>query len=171
MRLTLYVDVGFGDAILPPAKVEVYPVLLDAPPPRIRAYPREAVVAEKFHALVKQGMRNSRMKDFYDLFVMSSRFGFSGKTLCDSIRATFGTRPGIPLPEDTPVGLTPGFFEDPANAEQWRRYLDKNQLSEAPSDFKAVGIALRTFLGPVVVALAGRKVLEKSWHDGMWRDG
>lgn len=110
MRLTLQVDVGFGDAVLPPAKREEYPVLLDALAPRIRAYPREAVVAEKFHALVKHDYRNSRMKDFYDLFVISSRFDFSGAMLCASLRATFEGRDDVSLPRTLPEGLTPGFF-------------------------------------------------------------
>ncbi len=170
MRLTLYVDVGFGDVILPPAQVEDYPVLLDAPAPRIRAYPREAVVAEKFHALVKHGMRNSRMKDFYDLFVMASRFGFSGATLCASIRATFSTRPGSPFPEATPTGLTAEFYATFEKADQWRGHLAKTRLREAPEDFEAVGNTIRAFLGPVVDALAAGEQHEKHWNaGGGWR--
>ena len=65
-RISLQIDVGFGDAIEPPAVFETYPVVLDAPAPRIRAYPREAAIAEKLHAMVSLGLENSRLKDFYD---------------------------------------------------------------------------------------------------------
>ena len=66
-RIPMQVDIGFGNAIEPPATEADYPTLLDMPTPRIRAYPQEAVVAEKLHAMVVLGERNSRYKDFYDL--------------------------------------------------------------------------------------------------------
>src|SRR5690606_11085973 len=66
-QVRLQVDVGFGDAITPEASVIEFPPLLDFPAPRLRAYPRETVIAEKLEAMVQLGMANSRMKDFYDV--------------------------------------------------------------------------------------------------------
>ncbi len=80
-RVPIRIDIGFGDVVTPrPAEIE-YPALLDAPPPKLRAYPKETVVAEKFEALVSLGHSNSRMKDFYDLWMLSRYFEFEQKTL------------------------------------------------------------------------------------------
>ncbi|MGH9866469.1 MAG: nucleotidyl transferase AbiEii/AbiGii toxin family protein, partial [Candidatus Acidiferrales bacterium] len=87
-RIHMQVDVGFGDVIVPPPKEIQYPAMLNFPNPRLRAYPREAVVAEKLEALVKLGMANTRMKDFYDLWKLSHDFDFDGAILTDAIKAT-----------------------------------------------------------------------------------
>lgn len=69
-RLTLQIDIGFGDAITPEPLSTNYPTLLEFPAPQLRAYPRETVVAEKFQAMVAMGIANSRMKDFYDVWTL-----------------------------------------------------------------------------------------------------
>ena len=56
----MQIDIGFGDVTVPTPKEIQYPAMLGA---RIRAYPPEAVVAEKLEALVRLGMANTRMKD------------------------------------------------------------------------------------------------------------
>ncbi|HWN68673.1 MAG TPA: nucleotidyl transferase AbiEii/AbiGii toxin family protein [Haliangium sp.] len=91
-QVRLQVDVGFGDAITPAAAMVDFPPLLDFPPPRLRAYPRETVVAEKLEAMVQLGLANSRMKDFFDIVVLSRMFEFDGVVLVDAIRATFQRR-------------------------------------------------------------------------------
>ncbi len=55
-RINLQVDVGFGDTVSPPAETVDFPTVLDFPAPRLLAYPKETVVAEKFEALIKLGM-------------------------------------------------------------------------------------------------------------------
>ena len=101
-RIGRQIDVGLGDAIEPPAQEETYPVLLDGPAPRIRAYPREAVVAEKVHAMVTLGAANSRFKDFDDVFILATHFSFSGTVLARAITATFERR-RTPLEKAFPV--------------------------------------------------------------------
>jgi len=91
-RIPMQIDVGFGNAIEPPAGDVRYPTLLDAPAPDIRAYPQEAVVAEKLHAIVTLGERTSRMKDFYDLHALAMQFSFEGEKLARAISATFARR-------------------------------------------------------------------------------
>ena len=86
VRLSLQIDIGFGDAVTPAPEEISYPALLPFPAPRIRAYPKETVVAEKYEALISLGMTNSRMKDFYDLWVMSSTFAFEGEVLAGGHR-------------------------------------------------------------------------------------
>ena len=88
-RVQMQIDIGFANAIDPPPLDVEYPTLLDDPPPRVRAYPQEAVIAEKLHAMVVLGERNSRLKDFYDLFVLARQFPFDGARLAGAIAATF----------------------------------------------------------------------------------
>ena len=110
-RVPIQADIGFGDAVTPEARETEYPTLLGNPAPHLRAYPRETVVAEKYQALVNLGMANSRMKDFYDLWVIAREFDFDGLTLSEAIRNTFSRR-RTALPEYTPSGLSPEFYED-----------------------------------------------------------
>jgi len=91
-RIRLKVDVGFGDVVVPGPEEVSFPVLLDGPAPRIRAYSRESAVAEKLHAAALFGDRNTRLKDFYDLMVLSRVFPFEGNTLAKAIAATFEQR-------------------------------------------------------------------------------
>lgn len=91
-RIHLQVDVAFGDAVTPAAELVELPTLLSMPAPTLRAYPKETVIAEKFHAMVTLGMANSRMKDFFDLWILCRDFPFSGKALTQAIRATFQRR-------------------------------------------------------------------------------
>lgn len=91
-RISLQVDIGFGDVITPAAPEVEYPSLLDFPAPRLRVYPKETVIAEKFQAMVVLGFINSRMKDFYDVWLMSKEFSFAGRLLARAIQATFERR-------------------------------------------------------------------------------
>ena len=102
-RIPVQVDVGFGDAIVPPPRREDYPTLLDHPIPSVFVYPREAVVAEKLEAIVSLGVTNSRMKDFYDVYVLASSFSFEGPALVKAIRATF-IRRKTPFPRNRTSG-------------------------------------------------------------------
>ena len=168
-HIPLQIDIGFGNAIEPPPQDVEYPTLLDDPPPRIRAYPPEAVVAEKHHAMVVLGERNSRFKDFYDLFVLARQFPFDGTHLGRAIAATFDRR-RTPIDASLPVALTARFYADSGRAAQWRAYLERNALPGAPGDFAAVGEALQAFLGAPWRALGARTPFLQSWEaGGPWR--
>ncbi|MDX8503249.1 nucleotidyl transferase AbiEii/AbiGii toxin family protein [Mesorhizobium sp. VK4C] len=110
-RIPVQVDIGFGDAVTPTAQELEFPSLLSAEGPRLRAYPRETVVAEKLQAIVVLGQANSRTKDFYDLLALSRLFAFEGGSLVQAIRATFERRDTL-LPTETPLGLSTAFAED-----------------------------------------------------------
>lgn len=167
--IPMQVDVGFGDAIEPPPTDAEYPVLLDAPAPYIRVYPREAAVAEKLHAMVTLGLENSRYKDFYDILALSKRFAFSGKSLSAAISATFARR-STPAPLAAPAALTLGFYADAARALQWRRYLDRGGFQDAPTDFGEVGSSIQVFLGPPFGAAAESRTFVDAWPPGgPWR--
>lgn len=167
-QVRMQLDVGFGNAIEPGAVEADYPTLLDAPAPHIRAYPHEAVVAEKFHAMVVLGERNSRFKDFYDLHVLAKQFSFDGGSVARAIAATFERR--ITAIEDVvPAALTPRFYADGPRAEQWRAYLKRSALPGAPADFAVVGELLQQFLVSPWQALARGEVFLDTWTPaGPW---
>ena len=145
-RIPIQIDIGFGNAIEPSPQDSEYPTLLDDPAPSIRAYPPEAVVAEKLHAMVVLGERNSRYKDFYDLHVLAQQFRFDGERLARAIAATFERRL-TQIDAALPTALTPRFFADEARAAQWRAYLTRNNLPGAPANLGDIGETLMGFLG------------------------
>lgn len=169
-RVPVQIDIGFGDAVEPPPAEIVYPSLVLDSSPRVRAYCQETVVAEKVHAMVELGEANTRMKDFYDVFILAHRFPFRGETLARAIRATFDRRM---TPLSTSSGsspLAPAFYESGPRVDLWRRFLDKHELAGAQSDFTDVGEGIRGFVGPVVAALGGGEVLARGWEPGgPWR--
>jgi hypothetical protein len=162
VRVRMQVDIGFGNAVEPPPSDVNYPTLLGSPTPSVRAYPREAVVAEKLHALVLFGELNTRFKDFYDLHALALQFPFDGERLGCAIAATFERR-RTTIEAAIPAGLTPRFFADLARAERWRAYLTRNGLPGAPRDFAVAGELILAFLGPLWRALAARRAFSGTW--------
>ncbi|WP_422022243.1 nucleotidyl transferase AbiEii/AbiGii toxin family protein [Pyruvatibacter mobilis] len=148
-RIAVNVDVGFGDATEPAAELLNYPVLLDMPAPRLRGYARETVVAEKFQAMVALGMTNSRMKDYYDLWVLSHSFDFDRSRLAGAISATFARRKTA-IPEEIPDALTPAFAELTVKQQQWESF--KRNVSIDPGPLRDVVSTLEAFLMPAAAA-------------------
>lgn len=131
-RLKLQVDIDFGDAVTPTAPEVTYPTLLDdLPAPRLRVYPRETVFAEKLEAIVKLGLTNSRMKDYFDLLALARENAMDATQLGAAIAATFARR-GTPLPTGLPIGLTKVFADDAAKQTQWQAFLRKSRLRAPP---------------------------------------
>lgn len=110
-RIPLQIDIGFGDVVTPLPTYENFPTILDMPAPRLRTYSKESVVAEKYESMVRLGIANSRMKDFYDVWILLREFDFKGEILCKAIQATF-ERQKTPLPESTPLALSTEFSKD-----------------------------------------------------------
>lgn len=127
-RITVQVDVGVGDAVTPAARWLEYPSLLDLPRPRLRAYPRETVLAEKLHAMALLGIRNSRMKDYFDVHALLMEGAFERMQLVRAIAATFERR-RTQLPDGMPEGLSDAFAQDEVHRAQWRAFLTRNRLN------------------------------------------
>ena len=149
-RQAIRIDIGFGDAVTPGSTDVDYPSLLGFPSPFLRAYPPETVVAEKLEALVALGMRNSRMKDFFDLWVIAKTFAFDGQTLAAAVAATFERR-GTPLPASLPVALTETFWQDAGKQAQWRAFLRRTTLTLAPQPFPELVACIASFVSPLIV--------------------
>lgn len=166
---TLQSDIGFGDAVTPAPKIVEFPSLIGFPLPRIKAYSREAVIAEKFQALVMLGITNSRMKDFFDLSILARTFHFDGEMLCRAIAATFKRRKTV-VPNTVPVALTAQFAEDLIKQKQWQGFLNKNRLRPSNTDLGAVIEDIRRFLMPPILSVAQKQTFKKIWIPGSdWR--
>jgi len=163
--INVQIDVGFGDAVTPGPEVIDYPTLLDQPAPRIRAYPKESVVAEKLQAMVAIGMPNSRMKDFYDIWTMARVFPFEGAVLAQAIKATFARRKTT-LPENVPTGLSDEFAQDSGKAAQWGAFVKRNGLETGGASLPQVIANLRGFLLPPLHAAAADKGFKLTWPAG-----
>jgi predicted nucleotidyltransferase component of viral defense system len=168
VRIPLQIDVGFGDAIVPAPEELEFPTLLKSPAPKLNAYPKESVVAEKFEAIVKLGMANSRMKDFYDLWVLAQRFQFESATLAAAIQATFATRETV-LPISLPLALQMDFYNLPSKQMQWKAFLRKSGLN-AESSLEETIRVIREFVMPVAEAISKRDREKRIWQAaGPWK--
>lgn len=163
-RISLQIDVGFGDAITPGAVEAEWQELLDFPPARLLIYPPETVVAEKLEAAVSLGLDNSRMKDFFDLYWLSQHQKFKGDLLIESVQATFARR-NTPLPRKSPIALTETFSNDAGKILQWNAFRRKGKLS-APDLADVIG-RVAAFLQPILTGEAEGQVwsLEIGWID------
>lgn len=144
-RVRVVIDVGFGDAIEPGLNEIELPVLLDQPAPRLRAYAMETVIAEKFQAMVVLGRANSRMKDFYDIWLLAKTFTFEDGRLVRAIAATFKRRM-TQVPVDVPDCLTNAFAKDDQKRKQWQAFV--SGVVAEPVALDVVVSELRAFLIP-----------------------
>lgn len=164
-RLAIQIDVGFGDAVTPGASYVDYPSLLGFPSPSLRAYPAETVVAEKLEALVSLDMRNSRMKDFFDLWVIAKTFAFDGPTLATAVAATFERR-GTALPQGSPIALTKTFSNDPGKQSLWRAFLNRTTIAVAPEPLPELIKFIAEFVAPLMATKAVTTMMGTTWQPG-----
>lgn len=167
--LRVQVDVGIGDAVVPPPEWLEYPSLLEFARPRLRAYRRESVIAEKVHAMVALGSQNSRLRDFFDVHALARREAFDGRVLTAALRATFERRATM-VPRHLPLALTPQFAAD--KQSQWTGFLRRSGLPPGLGDLRPVLEDLARFLGPPLAAVAARSEFSAVWRPGgPWRAG
>ncbi len=174
IRLPVQIDVSFGDAITPPALEAEYPTLLNLPAPVLRMYPVETVVAEKFEAIVRFALANTRLKDFYDLWIVAQTRSVDGATLVEALTNTF-LRRGTPVPMSLPTGLSPDFFEDAARQRQWTGFLRRVAPAGPSIELRLVAERLALFLMPPAMAAStggtrpGRWDPDLGWHETLVR--
>ena len=148
-RIAVVIDIGFGDSVEPGLEKIDYPVLLDFPAPSLLAYARETVVAEKFQAMVALGRANTRMKDFYDIWILSRSHAFDPDRLAQALAATFARRETA-IPKEVPHALSEAFARDDAKSRQWIAFVA--DLPDAPRDLAKVVADLAVFLMPAAAA-------------------
>jgi hypothetical protein len=163
-RIPMQLDIAFGDVITPEPTEIKYPTLLDFPAPVLRTYPKETVVAEKLEALTALGLLNSRMKDYYDLALLSRMYPFDGGRLADAIDATFRHR-GTKI-EAEPIGLTQAYSNDPARTLQWRAFVRRSRFEEEAVDLTRLIDEIRPFVLPVLSNIAADAPFKARWKPG-----
>jgi len=167
-RIPLQIDVGFGDVVIPAPEEITYPTLLEFPAPKLRAYSKYSVVSEKFQAMVMLGIANSRMKDFFDIWAIAQKFDFDGFILSRAIQSTFKQRNTV-LSGEIPLSLTDSFSEDRLKRIQWRAFIRKNRIDNAPEDLRDVIGVIANFLGPIVDDIVKGRSFNRIWRaPGHW---
>jgi len=167
VRVSLQIDIGFGDFVVPGPHKITYPTLFDFSPPVLQGYTMESTIAEKFQAMVRLGILNSRMKDFYDIWKLAHTFGFNGKILAEAIAKTFERR-NTPIPSAMTF-FKSSFAKDSVKKSQWRGFVEKAMLADAPDSIEDVVFAINLFLEPVISSLFSREVFNCTWTaPGPW---
>ena len=163
----MQIDVGFGDVVTPHTEKIAYPSLLDLPAAKLAGYPRETVVAEKFQAMVYLSTANSRMKDFFDLWLLARQFAFDGPVLAKAVAATFSNRKTTI--DVNPIAFTPEFTEQPTTATQWKAFRKRLGMAEVPEHLADVVRVLAEFLVPIARACAIDSTFDRRWAPaGPW---
>ncbi len=164
-RIHLQIDIGFGDIVYPSPEESLLPTLLEFPAPKLLAYSPESVIAEKFEAMIKLGVVNSRMKDFYDIWMLSQQFNFKGAQLAEAIRLTFNQR-------DTELPMKVEAFKEPFIRDkqiQWSAFCKRLGQAQVPTEFSVVVFFVSKFLLPLLHALNAVSTMPNIWiASGEW---
>lgn len=168
-RIPLQIDIGFGDIVTPEPENLEYPSILNGQAAFLKSYPRYTMVAEKFEAMVSLGVANSRMKDFYDLWLMTNLFEFDGVILQEAIENTFSRRDTL-LPTSAPKALTSEFYKNKQKQIQWNAFIRKLKPRHPPKDLADNILRISEFLMPVTDAIKNHKKSPRTWYpDCGWK--
>ncbi len=162
-KIFMQIDMAFGDVVTPsPIWIE-YPTLLDDGSPKIQAYTLETAIAEKYQAMIVLDLMNSRMKDFYDIWILSKNFQFDGEVLQKAIKQTFARR-STDIPFEKPVVFKDLFYADDVKVKQWKAFKRKIQQSELPSEFQLITDQVEKLLWPPSISILQEEKFTKTWQ-------
>lgn len=165
-RVPMQIDIGFGDVVHPEAIDTELPTILDFPAPRLLGYSRESAIAEKFEAMLKLGELNSRMKDFFDIWLLSRQFDFDGNNLAEAVRLTLEHR-GTKVPDEI-AAFSKAFIDD--KQVQWNAFRTRLGLDLVPADFGEIVAAVERFIKPIADALVSDTDKPQQWKaPGPWQ--
>jgi len=168
IKLSLQLDIGFGDVVVPQVFKITYPTILDFPPPILYGYSMESTIAEKFHTMAQLNILNSRMKDFFDIWRLSRQFDFKGEILAEALYKTFKIR-STDIPSQ-PMKFMEILASEAIKETQWQAFLRKTKTNIPPISFAEVISSIKAFLEPVLTALSQGKDFRKTWKaPGPWR--
>ena len=158
-KVTMQIDIGFGDSVYPKPEINTYPTLLDLPAPKLLSYSKETTIAEKLEAMVKLGELNSRMKDFYDIWLLSRQFPFDGIDLQKTTIGTFSQR-GTELPSEIEA-FSKGFAK--VKDVQWKAFRNNISSDAIPVSFEEVTSQIKSFIQPVLESTVNKGDYNKNW--------
>ena len=160
MRISMQIDIGFGDMVFPEPDRIIMPSFFDMPKAEILGYTKESAIAEKFHAMVLMGALNSRIKDFYDIWILSKTFDFTGERLSQAIKSTFERR-DLAIQENI-TAFTDDFAKE--KQSQWQVFRKKMKFADAPESFREITKQVETFLNPITLSLLQKSPQPKNWN-------
>lgn len=163
-RIRFRVDVGFGDALVPGPLLVRLPTILDFPAPEVQGYSRESAIAEKFQAMVFLGEINSRMKDFFDVWLLATRFAFDGPLLARAVQETFRQRQTAL--QARPVAFSPAFAENRDKQTQWQAFVRRHPSDDQPPTLGEAAEMIAALLRPVALALVEGRAFDGAWAPG-----
>lgn len=166
-RSSFGIDIAFGEAVTPKAARITYPSMLEFPAPEIRVYPLPTIIAEKFEAMVHNGLGNRRMKDYYDLWAVAQNCELEGAVVQAAILATFGRR-GTAVPNKIPQGIGEGFYNAKRKKQEWKEFLRTYGLRKSLS-FEEVCLCVQSLVMPVAEACAAGADFTSAWRPAGWR--
>ena len=168
-RLPMQIDVSFGDIVFPKTRVIDYPVILDLPKPHLKCYPVESVISEKFEAMVKLGLLNSRMKDFFDIWLTMHQFDFNGANLAGALKKTFNHRK-TDLPKERPLLAEEIYDEKSDRQTLWKAFLRKGDIKNTPEKLAAIAKEIEEFLIKPLDAISKGLEFNAEWKSpGPWK--
>lgn len=141
-------DLGFSDKTFPKPREIMFPTILNEEPPQLFAYCLETIVAEKFEAMVKLALLNSRMKDFYDVYMILTTQNVNYSILSKSITTTFGQRKTKLTKR--PLCFTASFYKNAEKQKQWQGFLKKNNITNVPNDFSEIVVGIKSILLKII---------------------
>lgn len=162
-RISIQIDMGFGDVITPEPLWIEYPTILGQQTPRIKAYTVESAIAEKYQAMVDLDLLNSRMKDFFDIYYLSTHLNFEGEKLREAIKQTFKRRK-TNIPESLPSAFTDAFYVDESTQIQWKAFRKKLHQESMLPDFKEVILQVKEFLWPLTERIKKGERMKEQWN-------
>ena len=168
-QISMQIDVGFGDRIYPRPKMIDYPVILDLPKPRLKGYTAETIVSEKFEAMVQLGSLNSRMKDFYDIWLMTRQFDFNGTQLSEALKRTFAKRKTL-FPQSRQLFVEDIYDEQSHQQMLWKNFLGKGKIENISAKLSVVARDIEKFLSKPIDAINKDQTFKCSWKaPGPWK--
>lgn len=148
-RVVMQIDVGFGDIVHPEAIITELPTILDSPVPKLLCYSRESAIAEKFEAMIKLGELISRMKDFYDIWLLSRQSEFDSNDLSKAIQLTLENR-GTTLPKVI-TAFTSEFTQ--SKQKQWEAFRNRLRQDHIPVSFVDIVKEISDLLMPIIIQI------------------
>ena len=159
-RVPVSIDIGFGDIIYPDRVELDFPTVLGDDQPHIYAYSLYSSVAEKFEAIVSLAYDNSRFKDYYDIYVLSSTYDFDAKELLEAIKETFVNR----HTSITDIAaFEEGFADEPIRKSRWNSFVKKKKAL-LETDLQSTIDLLKILLGPIAEAITNNVTINGTWN-------
>ena len=159
-RIRIQVDIGFSDVITPDSEVLEYPTILDMPVPKLNCYNKETAIAEKLQAMVKLDLLNSRMKDIYDIWILSQQFELNNLSLANAIQNTFEQRKTKITTNITT--FTEEFYLNAEKIAQWKGFLKRSKVTGTPIELEKAVLDIKSFLLPILTRITQKDDIRKN---------